>query len=100
MIVFDVIGRSPAGFLNKCMLRNPTNRLRWPTGWKLTSTSSISYADISEAPDPAHLRVSGDFPLSSAALNIKTATVPCTMAMALLPMLRLSARTVRQAPLR
>jgi hypothetical protein len=67
---------------------------------KFIIKSSILSGNINEAPDAAHVKIGGDFPLSTAALDIKTATVPRAMIVTLLTVLRLPARTVGRCPLR
>jgi hypothetical protein len=75
-----------------------------PTLWRATRReftikSSILSGNITEAPHAAHVRIGGNCPLSTTALNIEAATVPRTMIVTRLTVLRLPARTVGRGPL-
>ena len=74
--------------------------LWWAARREFTIKSSILSGNVTEAPDAAHVKIGGDFPLSTAALYIETTTMPRTMIVTLLTVLRLPARTVGRCPLR
>jgi hypothetical protein len=60
---------------------------------------SILQRNGAEAPGEAHLNIGGEFARPTAALDIETATVPRTMIVAVLSVLRLSLWTMRPRPL-
>ncbi len=72
----------------------------WAARRKFTIKSSILSGNVTEAPDTAHVSIGGNYPLSTAALDIEAAAVPRAIIVALLTVLRLPARTVRRRPLR
>jgi hypothetical protein len=72
----------------------------WTARREFTIKSSILSGNITKAPDTAHLSIGGNCPLPTTALNIEAATVPRTMIVTLLTVLRLPAGTVRRRPLR
>lgn len=98
MIAISTEG-SPFGSPNKFVLDNLTHILRRATGWELAICNSFLYWKGSKTPDKAHLKVSGDFAPSATTLDIEPATVPGTMIVALMTVLRLPARTVGRRPL-
>lgn len=68
----------------------------WTARRKFTVKSSILSGNVTEAPNAAHVKIGGDFPLSTAALDIEPLTMPRAM---IVTVLRLPARTVRRRPL-
>lgn len=68
----------------------------WAPRRKFTIKSSILSGNVTEAPDAAHVKIGGDLPLSTAALDIEPLTMPRAM---IVTVLRLSARTVWRRPL-
>lgn len=75
------------------------NNLWWTARRKFTVNDSILKRDDTEAPDTAQANIGGDFVSSTAALNIETATVPRTVIVTVLTVLRLSFRAVCPRPL-
>lgn len=82
------------------MLGNLKNRLRRTTGWILVINIFVLYRNGAKIPDKAYLPAYGGFASSVTTLDIEAAAVPGTMIVALLPVLCLPARTMRQVPLR
>lgn len=75
------------------------NNLRWTARREFAIKCNILLGNNTEAPDTAHVKIGGNFASSTAALDIETATVPRTMIMAVLTVLRLPARTMCPCPL-
>ena len=72
----------------------------WTARRKFSIRDSILYRNIAEAPDAAYVNIVGDFSPPTATLDIEPPTMPDTMIVALLTVLRLPLRTVRRCPLR
>ena len=79
------------------MLGDLQNTFRWAARWEFTIKGGILEGNDTKAPDAAHVKIGGDFPLSTAALDIEPLTMPRAM---IVTVLRLPARTVGRRPLR
>lgn len=75
------------------------DNLRWTARRKFAGRGNILLGNNTEAPDTAYVKIGGDFTSSTTPLDIETATVPRTMVMAVLTVLRLPARTMCPRPL-
>ena len=71
------------------MLCDLKNNLWWTARRKFTVNDSILKRDDTEAPDATQVNIGGDFALSAVALDIETATVPRTVIVTVLTVLRL-----------
>jgi hypothetical protein len=88
------IEQSAARSLSEYGLNDLKNTLWWAARRELSINRWILKWNVAEAPDAAHLNIGGNLSSSLAALDIQTATVPGTMTVAILPILRLSLRAM------
>ncbi len=86
--------------MNASALRDLKSTLWWAARRKFAVKGSILLGNVAETPDAAYGNIGGDFPLSTAALDIETATMPCAMIVAGLTVLRLSLWAMGLGPLR
>lgn len=89
-----------AGSLNDSALGNRKGIWWWAARREFTVWDRLPSEHDTEAPDVGHTTIGRDVTLSTAALNIETATMPCAMVMAVVTVLCLPLRTVRRCPLR
>lgn len=91
---------STPGSLSDSLLSDRKSTLWRAARRKLPIKDRILSGSVAEAPDAAHVNIGGNCPLPTAALYIETTTMPRTMIVTLLTVLRLTARTVGRCPLR
>ena len=77
-------------------LSDQKSTLWWAARREFTIKSSILSENVTEVPDGAHVSIGGNYPLSTAALDIEPLTMPRAM---IVTVLRLPARTVGRRPL-